>query len=440
MLRTPSGCRHRGAGSSELAQDLSQGTRLRSGSLLALVLLFSTGSLFAQAITFSVGADEPLTYPGTISYLPDEHTTFIPKSSLSRGVGGYLVFAAGAIKRGKGGALVLETQDLRHFEFARGYHSPVLFSPLDLGRQCRSGFDPEFDLNYAAPGSVLHDPTGPPGSYMMIYEAENHCPGAVFQNPYYATVGFARSSDFGRTWPAPIDTADGGPNRHVVLRDSVPEPTTPENPPVPIGNPAGSAFVDTTAQGSYLYVTYLLIGPGDDGLVRVARAKLGSPNGRLEFEKWYQGAFSQPGISGLDSAALARGCPGFQFPGDISYNDDLRRYFMTVVCISTKKDGRGVSRPYQAGWYFSTATSLDLQNWTPPQLIANSLFPVRACASGGDGLFDGWYPSIMSPGAEPGHITNTGRIFFLNGCITGQRRFMSRTFTIVTHGATSRRR
>jgi hypothetical protein len=421
-----------------LARGRRRAGRLPAGWLLALALLLSGGSLSAQPITFSVGADEPLTVPGTLAYFPDEHTSFIPHTLPPRRTV-YLVFGAGLIMGGRGGAVVLETGDLRHFTFAPGYRQPVFSSPLEMS-QCKSRFDPEFDLNYAAPGSVLPNPAGPPGSLLMIYEAENHCPGAVNQSPYYATVGLAESLDLGRTWPAPIDTQHGGPGRHVALRDSVPEPTKPEKPPMAIGNPAGSAFLDVTAQASYLYALYLLVGKGDDGLVRIARARLGSKPGRekasghsnasLVFEKWYRGAFSQPGLGGLDSGVLARGCPGYQFPGDISYNDHLKLYFMTVVCIWTEKDGSGKSHPTQAGWYFSTATSLELQDWTPPRLIAGSLRPVTTCATGGYGELDGWYPSIMSPGAPPGHIGNTGRIFFLSGCITGPRKFMSRTFTI----------
>ena len=69
----------------------------------------------------------------------------------------------------------------------------------------------EFDLNYAAPGSVVQDPTRPPGNMMMFYEAENHCPdGTDWQRQFYATVGYARSFDFGKTWPAPINAEFGG--------------------------------------------------------------------------------------------------------------------------------------------------------------------------------------------------------------------------------------
>jgi hypothetical protein len=88
----------------------------------------------------------------------------------------------------------------------------------------------------------------------------------------------------------------------------------------------------------------------------------------------------------------------------------------------------------QAAWYFSTATSLDLQDWTVPQLVRNSQFAlIDPCPGqvGSDGMsFDGWYPSLMSPGSASGHIAQAGYAFLLNGCDTGKRTFMRRTFSI----------
>jgi hypothetical protein len=46
-----------------------------------------------------------------------------------------------------------------------------------------------------------------------------------------------------------------------------------------------------------------------DGLIRVARAKLGADP--LDFEKWYDGSFSQPGIGGSDTGVTpSPGCAG----------------------------------------------------------------------------------------------------------------------------------
>lgn len=368
-------------------------------------------------LAFSVGPDEALTYPANLTILPDEHTTFMPVDS---GGETYRVFAA--IMRnasGLAGPLVLETSDLHTFSFAPGYDSPVMLAAMPF-TSCTSSFDPEFDLNYAAPGSVLQDPTRAAGNLIMIYEAENHCPGGVYQHPYYASIGLARSSDDGKTWPAPIDSQLGGPDRYAILRSSKPEPTTAENPPVPMGDAIPSAFID----GNDLYVTYASQGPGSDGMIRMARATLGG-NGALAFTKWYNGAFSQPGIAGLDSPVLpSKGCAGYQAMGQISHDDLLRLYFLTFVCAS--------QNARQAGWYFSTATSLDRQDWSSPQMIANSQGPLApACGAAGTGAaFDGWYPSFVTPGSAAGHLARAGMVFFMNGCDTGKRTFAARTFTI----------
>jgi hypothetical protein len=386
--------------------------------------------------SFSVGADQTLTWPDAapapyLVNLPDEHTTFIPPASAGAP---YTVFGAAKVSGGTGGAAVLETTDLKTFTFANslGYKPQVMGPPVDF-TQCNSTFNTEFDENYAAPGSVVQDPTLPAGNLIMIYEAENHCPGGVNQQPFYATVGFTRSSDNGKTWPTPINGPFGGPARQPVLQSSDPQPTAPHNA---LGNAIPSAFVDKAFSGYYyLYVayeSYLASGVGN-GTIKVARARLGTDS--LSFLKWDKGAFSQPGIGGAETGALpSAGCSGvapLQFNPEISYNDDLELYLMIYVCVSGPTAGR------MGAWYYSTATSLDEEDWTAPQLIANSQFPVTIPCPGltSGSLFDGWYPSSVSPGAASGHTKLTGAIFFLNGCNIGMRQFMSRTFTIVTEPA-----
>jgi hypothetical protein len=392
--------------------------------------------------------DDTLTYPSTLVNIPDEHTTFIPlfsphefdedRDSFSDT---YLVFAASKIKGGNGGTVVLETTDLKNFDFASnlGYSDQVMVPPV-LFTTCDSAFKTEFDENYSAPGTVLQNPVGPPGNYFMFYEAENHCPGGVWQQPYYATVGFASSRDYGMTWPGPINSEFGGPDRHPVIKGPNPEPASEPNPQA-MGDALPSAFADRNDKHeNYIYVTYdYAVGPGNgksDGLIRVARARIDDDRDhhrdgddrRLTFWKWNNGAFNQPGIGGQDSGPVpsVTACPGRQTMASISYNDDLGSYLFFFVCNSATEDG-------YASWFYSTATSLDLQDWTPPQLIENSRFKIlKPCPTTGDGAqFDGFYPSFMSPGAAAGHTRLTGKVFFMNGCDTGlPRAFASRTFTI----------
>src|SRR4029077_6338489 len=132
--------------------------------------------------------DNTLSYPGSsLPDLSDEHTTIIPT-----GDGSYLFFSASSLASDRiAGAVVLETNDLVNFQFAsdRGYADRVMGAPIRF-ETCDPTLASEFDLNYAAPGSVVQDPPRPPGNMMMFYEAENHCPdGTDWQRPFYATVG-----------------------------------------------------------------------------------------------------------------------------------------------------------------------------------------------------------------------------------------------------------
>ncbi|HEV8042421.1 MAG TPA: IPT/TIG domain-containing protein [Bryobacteraceae bacterium] len=381
--------------------------------------------------SFAVGPDQTLTYPHSssganqLAGFADEHTTFFPPAAAGDP---YLVFGAAATSAtatGVWGAVVLQTTDLKTFDFATGYSFPVLAAPMPFS-QCNPSDNSEFDENYAAPGSVLQDPTLPPGNLIMLYEAENHCPGGVHQGPFYATVGFARSSDNGKTWPAPQNGALGGPTRFPVIQSPEPQPSVPHGY---VGDAIPSGFVDKSASGDYyLYVAYAYFSTSGES-VRVARAKLGADP--LTFMKWYNGSFSQPGIGGLDSAVTAStGCGSRQQTGaEISYNDDLGLYFLIAKCYS------GTAGALVGGWYYSTATSLDLEDWTEPQLIQNSQYPLTSpCpgqTSGQD--FDGYYLATMSPGAAPGHTKLTGYFFFSHvTCELESRLFLSRTFTITT--------
>src|SRR5580698_9708865 len=145
-------------------------------SLLALVpTAFAQQTPRLQITSFSVGPDTTLSYPRSLVNLPDEHTTFMPPASPT---GPYLLFGASNLFRGGHfGAVVLKTTDLKNFDFATalGYNLQVMSGPVPMLGQCNPAYVTEFDGNYAAPGSVVQDPTLPAGNFIMIYEAENHC-------------------------------------------------------------------------------------------------------------------------------------------------------------------------------------------------------------------------------------------------------------------------
>jgi hypothetical protein len=286
-----------------------------SGGRTTVNLVMTVAAARVIIASFVVSSDLTPSYPNTagdpnrLTDLPDEHTTFMP---LAAGQSGYLVFGASKLQSAPtGGAVVLQTTDLMTFVYATalGYNRQVFFPPAPIDGPCNPIYATEFDENYAAPGSVVQDPTLPAGNLIMIYEAENHCPGGVIQQPYYATVGFTRSSDNGKSWPGFANSALGNPDRHPILKSVNPQPSVPHPA---MGNAIPSAFVDKTAAGDYyLYVAYTYADggmlPASNGLTRVARAKRGADP--LTFQKWYNGSFSQPGIGGLDVGMMATpGC------------------------------------------------------------------------------------------------------------------------------------
>ena len=347
---------------------------------LACLALFGLlpGVLLAQQsnpnVVFSVAPNnQTLYYPSTMQYLPDEHTTIMPVPRL-RGepnarqpaAPDYLFFVA-ANNSNYGGTFVLKTTDLIHFDFAQNYgsaavHGNAVMWPPNEFTDCQYTGATVFDQNYAAPGTVLQDPTRPPENFIMIYEAEQHCPagpGGQFEFPYWASVGLARSSDGGKTWPQP---GQYGADRYAAVTLAGTEPPTPHPP---WGDAVPSAFIDDVRhkcdddqearckqKGYFIYAVYYFNGSpslNPDGYMRIARAKLGG-DGSRQFKKWYVdpktkiGGWTEDGIGGLDSGFTpALGCtePAYQINGQISYIDALRVYLLTYVCARLQRQSDG---------------------------------------------------------------------------------------------------
>lgn len=176
--------------------------------------------------------------------------------------------------------------------------------------------DTTFDLSYAAAGSIVPDPTGAPGSMLMIYEGANGC---APPNTGSATIsmGVATSDDYGRTWPtyrgAPYCSGGAGPFCDAFQFYPLPynnpyqgprQGTGAFGPGVCKGNDCSttppdwygryqiltkiggepSAFVDAGYPNSstppYIYLALKLAAGG----IGVARASLGRHNDTLHFE------------------------------------------------------------------------------------------------------------------------------------------------------------
>jgi uncharacterized protein (TIGR03437 family) len=236
----------------------------------------------------------------------------------------------------------------------------------------------------------------------------------------------------------------------------------------PVGDSEPSAFIDDVSANpaQYVYeVHHYNAGPaflqspplanGDPtvpGELMIARARLNGGTAPLSFTKWYQGSFSEPGLGpsgGLQSGILPLSSTGFancespqQVRGmpAISFVDATQQYLLTFMCKSPTDPLTQAAGP-GAAWFYSTldATLYDLSDqaqWTPPQEIVGSWSVLTACADGVIEDFNGNYPSFMSLGVKPGHLSTSGYVFFMEGCpgdpTIGTRQFSTRVFTMTT--------
>ncbi len=429
-------------------------------ALFGLLLLWAGPSTAQSNIVFSVSGDQGLIYPSSIHYLPDEHTTIIPAAGpaaapLADGQPGlHYFFAAMSNQVGNahhGDAFVLQSSDFRRFEFSPGFgnaqHGGAVFWPAHpAGGGCDYSGVTHFDEQYAAPGSVVQDPTLSPGNLIMIYEAEIHCPASSKgMAAGWVSIGVARSADGGRTWPPPVaqqgfeqDWLEYGNGRYAGLTlPGAPLRTAADEF---FGAALPSAFVDDRDPSGeyYIYVPYQFTGaPGAkaDARIHMARARLGDrlghhEAGQLRFAKWRNGGWTQEGRGGLeDGVSPPCGASYGEGNAQIAFNDALQRYMMTFVCTTYRCASADKCEATEDALFFSTATSLERQDWTAAQQIENSTYP-RVTQPRGGWIMDGGYPSFVSPGCKSGHLGLTGSVFLLKGNPLGERQFVSRLFTI----------
>jgi len=197
--------------------------------------------------------------------------------------------------------------------------------------------------------------------------------------------------------------------------------------------------------------------------VMVARARL-DPSGRpLTFFKWNGSSWSDPGLGGLGAGVFQNGDTAFEHCADpsqergqasISYVAETREYLLTFVCNSPGPPHGYVIDPDATHegsvWFYSTIDDLsDESKWSVPREITGSWarwshhddLPREARCP----VFNGFYPTLMSPGRPPGQLSTQGYVFYLWGslgaCQAGSlppgeelpdRKFTSRQFQIIT--------
>jgi hypothetical protein len=324
------------------------------------------------------------------SGVSDEHQTIFPPNALNDN-SGYMFFLATRSQNAPGtGLVVLQSPPagpdssgkwtlgpVKGYGFypALNSYGQVFLAPVPHDAcpkvSSASKQDPTFDLNYAAPGSVVSDPTNP-GSLVMIYEGSNTCvgfdqgPGTTpQQGGVYVTTGVATSVDYGKSWPVyrsdfltppglPEQNSAAGPEAPlgafgygVCMGDFCPYLSIPpanygrypvlsppgalsdimkwgRKLPLSMADSEPSAFVDDAVQPQYIYVVHD-DGPGDPSLaylglalkppfpdgrvsdLAIARAQLNGGTAPLSFKKWNGKEYAAPGMDGTEQQLLPDG-------------------------------------------------------------------------------------------------------------------------------------
>jgi hypothetical protein len=223
-------------------------------------------------------------------------------------------------------------------------------------------------LNYIAGGPIYQDAAT--GTRLLLYHAENHFGSA--QN-YTSSLGLAVARD-----STGLSFQDLG----LILQ---PNQTYPNPYSIDIGGGSLSLF------DNYLYIHYKdYMSDGSTTQLAVARAPLSSVitsalnRQPVDFTKYYNGSWSQPGRGGLASA-LEMGNPSNSW-SSVSYNDYLKQFVMMSAQWSPTDYG---------DLYMSS--SIDGVNWGARQAVAVD-------------YGEQFYPSLVGTGGDP---TRTGKSFYV---------------------------
>jgi hypothetical protein len=374
-------------------------------------------------------------------YVPDEHTAVLP---LPGQWGTFLVFTGGHTPTSSG-TIVMTTTDFLHFDDASayGYVSPIMkpLEPRDPGvvdqTECTPANDTLFDDNYSAPGSVFPDP-GSHGTWLMLYEAENHCRLDMMVEPFYASVGVARSLDQGQTWPDPAFLSPGYDSL-MRYQGASSQSAKPTNNFSYVGDAIPSGLVSD----GYVYAYYTDFILGGTYQIEVARAR-DDASDPLTFWKFDAATGWNTPASSRDGPVPGEGSSLITFPtgfvcGEVGVQEVVldenwvelrpwgRLFVMTMECDNRdngKTAAAGVTP--QGAWFYSTTRSLERQEWSAPAIISNTLQYIDCTTT----QFDGYYPSFVSPLLPPAHLGARGHALYLTGSTLGAHSLAVRDFQI----------
>ena len=235
---------------------------------------------------------------------------------------------------------------------------------------------PYGDDRYWLGGGILYN-----GAYYAVVHVEFRYHSTSASNfHWFRRLGLATSTDQGAHWRylGDIITSDFSTD----IADFAGAPAFQTGP----GDP--SLFADWAH--SMVYISYTTFWADVNTGARteqtdIARCPMASITGLTCWHKWDYGNWTQPGLGGHNASI---------FPGEDNAAISWDSYLNAFVAIG-----------HSTNWasYISTATSLDTQNWTPPQHFID------------DSLMHGWYVFLSDENGDPFHLDQDFRVYSSGG-------------------------
>jgi len=312
---------------------------------------------------------------------------------------------------GASGAQVCPGNNCSTASPSRFGRTAALSAPMELAEMIKGNIAVQHSMGDSSPSAFVDDVNTSSG--IFLYTAENYGTKPYsYPGTQSGTIGVSRAP-LGQGFPLKFTKWYG--------------------PTVGYDNPSSGSFLLQTS-------TVTATGAACDPRVPppcLSNSGLASDNGGLESPIF-------PLATQEDSAQylyLYQSCQAFdqnQSGPSISYLDVERLYLLTFVCM-TPKTAKQVNAGATPGTAIFYSTNPNLENqagWTTPQQIYGSWSPLESNGKGTNCVYDGWYPTFMSLDATVGHLSNSGYVFSMKGCMGSSagepRQYTSRTFTIGT--------
>jgi len=236
----------------------------------------------------------------------------------------------------------------------------------------------EFDNGYAGINAVVRAKTG---ELLAFYHAEDQEEMASVGSGipgFYCRVALAVSRDDGATFE----------DRRPVLSSR-----SPKNPKGTPDQGVGEPWVLTEPKGEFLYAYYTSHERTDGRGVQIcmARCPVAKALKPEAWEKYYAGAFTEPGLGGKDTPILTSGQPDVDaICAQVVYLPPLHQFVMTF-CLNAWREAGNAKR---SGIYVTFSD--DGIHWPPERLQQIWSVPVLARY----GCEVAWHPTFILDGED----------------------------------------